>query len=189
MDYLLAVIITIFLLAPFVIMSDTIFKLLQIPFALIHRYAACAVVVLQIYMLCQYFNILIMSFTHEMPFLNTYMKVELQNPAILIVIFTAILILILLSMIYSAPEKDRKFLFILSLISVPSFWIIYFCKITFLYQPIKWYFYLIEWILDIPILGNLLGFALVGLGLYFIFKLIVFYPIMIVRLFANTKNR
>lgn len=188
MEYLLATVFTIFYLAPFLFMSDLVFKLLQIPFALIHRYAARAVVVLQMYMLCQYFSTFVMSFTGELPFVKGYVRMPVSNPIILMVIYTVILIFVLLSMAFSAADKDRNFLLILSILSVPALWVIYLCKITFMYQPIQWFFWLIEWLLAIPILGNILGFAMVGFGLFFIFKLVVLLPMAIVRLIADSKQ-
>jgi membrane protein len=188
MEYLLATVFTIFYLMPFLLMSNLVFKLLQMPFALIHRHAARAVVVLQIYMLCQYFSTFVMSFTGELPFVKGYMRITVSNPIILMVICTVILIFVMLSMAFSAADKDRNFLLILSILSVPALWVIYLCKITFIYQPVQWFFWLIEWLLAIPILGNILGFAMVGFGLFFIFKLVVLLPMAIVRLIADSKQ-
>ena len=188
MEYLLAVLFSIFMLVPFLYILDFTFKLLQMPFALIHRYAARAVVVLEIYMLCQFFNTLVMIFTGELPFVNGHMQISISNPIILMVIFTVIIIFVMLSMSFAAADKDRNFLLILSVLSLPALWVIYLCKITFIYQPVQWFFWLIEWLLAIPILGNILGFAMVGFGLFFIFKLVVLLPMAIVRLIADSKQ-
>ena len=155
MDYVRAIASTIFLSIPFVIVLDIAFNVLQIPFAIIHRYAARLVFVYKMYLLSQFYAIL------------TRFHVESQNllPIVLLIANSLIIYFVISSAVSSAKRNDYEqgmdnatFVGIVSLASIPSLWIVYYLNITLFVQPIAWFARLLDFAYDIPIIGNILAF-------------------------------
>lgn len=146
----------IFWFIPFTFILVPIFNIIQLPFAIIHRYAVYAVLTYKTYLLCQYFSLM------------TLMGIQNFNisPTLPLIIFSIILLWFNFGSIgvhnrYS-DEGDNQhanyYHFFSGIISVPALVILFKFKIYFLYQPIIWYFSLTEWLLDIPILGTIFNF-------------------------------
>ena len=178
----------IFLSIPFFYVLDFVFNIVQIPFALIHRYAAGAVFVYKMYLLCQFYSMLTF----------VYVGKEQVNAIVLLVVSSLILWFTAGSAMYNTQRSgasnwrnQEAFVGIVSLSCVPALWIIYYLRITFLSRPVLWFLQAIEAAYRIPIIGGVLSFFTRATAGTAVISIVVIVGIALVTLFANvfTSNK
>lgn len=189
-DYISAVVTTIVLSIPFVFFSDLIFDILQIPFALIHRYAARVVFVYKIYILCQFFSLLT----------NAYVQKYNVFSIVILLIHSVFLFFALSGAVRDARQNDHEngtnhsvFVSITSLIAIPGLWLIYYFDVSLLNQPVIWFLEMIKFLYKVPIIGDLLKFltnAASGTAIIvFIIIIIIFLIVLFVKLFDFIRGK
>lgn len=166
MEYISAILITIFYLIPFAYLIDIIFNLIQIPFAIAGKVPVYVIMLYKTYLTCQFFNF----------FAHSYVDNNLLNPFPFLIVYSIILLFLIGAPINNEHDNaNRTYIFISMCISIPILWLIYFFNISVLAQPVEWFAELIKLMLQIPVIGNILEFILNALsgGLAIVFIIIV----------------
>ena len=190
LDYISAVVTTIILTIPFVFLADLIFDILQIPFALIHRYAARVVFVYKIYILCQFFSLLT----------NAYVQKYNVISIVILLIHSVFLFFVLSGAVRDARQNDYEngtnhsvFVGITSLIAIPGLWLIYYFDVSLLNQPVIWFCEMIKYLYKIPIIGDLLKFLTNAASgttiIVFIIAIISLLILLFVKLFKFIRDK
>lgn len=155
MDYVRAIASTIFLSIPFVFVLDMAFSVLQIPFAIIHRYAVRLFYVYKMYLLSQFYAMLA----------RHYSESQGLSPFVMLIVNSLIILFVVSLEIsdieagdYETGADNGAFAAVASLCSIPAFWLVYYLDVTFLNQPVVWFAKLFVLACEIPILGNVLSF-------------------------------
>lgn len=167
MNYIRAIASTTFLSIPFIFIWEYAFNILQIPFALIHKYAVRMVFVYRMYILCQFYAILT----------SIYAETYGISPVPLLIFESLLLWFSLSSALPQTRRNDcetgsnhSSFVTITGFCSLPALWLIYYFNISILNQPVLWFLWLITLIYAIPIIGSILKFftnATTGFALLF----------------------
>lgn len=181
--YIGSIVYTVFLFIPFAYLCDFLFNILQIPFALIHRYAARLVYLYKTYIVCQFFSLLA----------SVYVPKFNLSPIILLILYSIILFIIhssaysdVLNNDYQNGTHNAPFCAIVAFLSIPTLWIIYFLNIRTLNQPAMWFFKAIYFLYDVPIIGSVLKFISRAISggaiLFFIIFLIIALITIVVKI-------
>lgn len=174
MNYIKAILSIIFISIPFLCLFEYIFNIIQIPFAVIHRYAVRIVFIYKMYLTCQFYFVM-----------TKYLSDKYDvNPIILLLIGT-FFVFLSTSAVDHKDESTDKFVSITTLLSIPILWIIYYFKITILSQPIIWFCNLLYFIYRIPIIGRIITFIASTISGWFLIVLFIGIIGLIIFLLGN----
>lgn len=171
---------------PFAFLLSILCSIIQLPFAIIHKNAARAVIVVYSYYICMFFSSHTLAATEQ----------SNLSPVPFFIVYSLVILFSHISMITprrNSPNhnsEDQTLFLVLAIASIPAYLLMFHFGFYFFPQPLQWYFSLIEFLLSVPLLGGIISFLfhylsgifLLGILLYMvIFLFFTIYSLIIER--------
>lgn len=156
---------TVFYIICFLLVGGIVFPIVQIPFAMIHKYAVWVFLFYQEYLTAVFFAMMV----------RVGVEQEFLSPVILLIIMCATYLITRLMTLERSELADTTiYILILKIIGVILIPLIYYFNFLFAAQPVLWFFKLMKFLFELPVIGKILTFILQSLsGFSVIFGILI----------------
>lgn len=188
MDYIRAIIWSIFYLVIFDFTLGKILNFFQSLGNILHRYVGRIFIIYKEYLMC----VLLSTFT------ETYVERHNMNANVLLGFFTFFLLAFTVASYKDTKENDYAYgghnsdsAALIGMSFTILIWFIYYFKLYFLTKPIEWFKQIISFVLDIPILGSIISFIgniFTGIILLYLLYLVITLLLALIAKLFTRKN-